>query len=282
MDLGAQAPGTAPEATHASILASELEKLNDYRMKLKEDNQSYLESHPELRSLVDNFVHEVLIKRPADIIKFGGQYFNSLRNPNLAGPQPIVIAGPSGVGKGTLINMLIERYPDIFGFSVSHTTRPPRPGEENGKHYHFVEKDEMEIGIKNGDFIEYAHVHTNIYGTSYKSVESVRMAGKICILDIDIQGVKNVKLSPLDCRYIFITPPSIEELETRLRNRGTETEEKIKVRMKNSTEEIQYGTEEGNFDIVITNDDLEGSYKILIDALKEYNPDINFAAIGTD
>ena len=280
MDLGAAPPGTTPEATHASILASELEKLNDYKIKLKDDNTSYLNEHPELRNLIDGFVSDVLIKRPQDIIKFGAQYFAALRNPNLAGPMPICICGPSGVGKGTLINLLMTRFPSIFGFSVSHTTRLPRTGEEDGKHYHFVEKEQMERDIELGEFIEYAHVHTNIYGTSIRSVESVRGEGKICILDIDVQGVKNVKLSLLDCRYIFINPPSVEELEGRLRARGTETEEKIKVRMRNSELEIEYGSEPGNFDAVIVNDDLEPSYENLLNNLREWYPEINFSAVG--
>ena len=198
----------------------------------------------------------------------------------MEGPTPVVIAGPSGVGKGTIINKLMSRFPNQFGFSVSHTTRQPRPGEVNGTHYHFVEKVDMEKGIANNEFIEYAHVHTNIYGTSVKAVEKVRKEGKICILDIDIQGVKNVKNSTLDCRYAFIMPPSVAELENRLRNRATETEEKIKVRMANSTAEIAYGQEAGNFDAVITNDDIDDSVEKLLAQLKEWYPNTNWAALG--
>ena len=277
MDLGAVPPGSAPEATHASILADELDKLREYKSELKEENAKYIAAHPELVNLVDDFVADVLLKRPADIIKFGAQYFTGLRNPGLAGPTPVVIAGPSGVGKGTIINLLITRFPDVFGFSVSHTTRQPRPGEINGKHYHFVEKDEMQHGIENGDFIEYAHVHTNIYGTSVRSVETVRGNGKICILDIDIQGVRNVKLSALDCRYIFITPPDMSQLEERLRGRGTETEDKIRVRMKNATEEMEYGETEGNFDAIIANVELEQCFETVLKNLQEWYPAINFA-----
>lgn len=174
----------------------------------------------------------------------------------------------------------MQRFPNQFGFSVSHTTRQPRPGEENGVHYHFVEKTEMERGIEANEFIEYAHVHTNIYGTSIKSVEEVRKDNKICILDIDIQGVKNVKNSNLDCRYIFIMPPSMEELEDRLRKRATETEEKIKVRMANSTAEIQYGEESGNFDAVVTNTDLDVTVKTVLQNMKEWYPEINWDALG--
>ena len=93
MDLGVKPPGTNPDATHASILAEELEKLKTYKLQLKSDNAEYINSHPELRVIIDNFVGDVLLKRPSDIIKFGCQYFNQMRNPNMAGPTPIVFAG---------------------------------------------------------------------------------------------------------------------------------------------------------------------------------------------
>ena len=108
--------------------------------------------------------------------------------------RPVVVCGPSGVGKGTLLNRLIAEHPDAFGFSVSHTTRQPRPGEVNGVHYHFVLKEDMEAAIKRGEFVEYARVHSNMYGTSIKGVEDVRAAGKTCLLDIDVQA--RARLSP--------------------------------------------------------------------------------------
>lgn len=108
------------------------------------------------------------------------------------GPRAVVVAGPSGVGKGTLISMLMEDMRGKFGFSVSHATRVSRPGEVDGVNYHFVAVPEMEAAIKNGEFIEYAKVHGNYYGTSKKSVADVCEQGKVCILDIDVQGVKSV------------------------------------------------------------------------------------------
>ena len=92
---------------------------------------------------------------------------------------PVVIAGPSGVGKGTLVKMLMDKYPANFGFSVSHTTRAPRPGEVDGVHYNFVEKAAMQTAIDNNEFIEHANVHTNIYGTSVAAVEKVKAEGKV-------------------------------------------------------------------------------------------------------
>lgn len=180
------------------------------------------------------------------------------------GIRPIVIAGPSGVGKGTLIAKLMKEYPAYFGFSVSHTTRDPRPGEEDGVDYHFTDRGSMATMIDAGEFIESADVHGNYYGTSKAAVVAVTAKNKICILDIDVQGVQSVKKAKLDPEpvYIFINTPSMEELESRLRGRGTENEEKIQRRLVNAKAEIAYGTADdgANFDMVLVNDKIEDSF----------------------
>eukprot|EP01137_Pigoraptor_chileana_P037136 Opistho-2@33758 len=132
-------------------------------------------------------------------------------------PRPLVLAGPSGAGKSTLLKRLLAEYPDVFGFSVSHTTRKPRAGEVNGRDYHFTSREEMIQGISEGQFIENAEFSGNMYGTSKRAVHDVLGKGRICILDIDMQGVRSVKNTDLRARFAFITPPSFEELERRLR-----------------------------------------------------------------
>ncbi|RYG67117.1 hypothetical protein EON64_08165 [archaeon] len=155
-------------------MATELAKLQEYREAIKEENQKYIEGHPELGQLLDEFVTAVITHKPTDLSKFGYFYFSNLRKNGVTGPSPVVIAGPSGVGKGTLIDRLIAKFPSLFGFSVSHTTRPPRPGEVDGVHYFFVTKEEFEDSVEHGDFVEYAKVHTNYYGTSYQAIDKVR------------------------------------------------------------------------------------------------------------
>jgi len=119
--------------------------------------------------------------------------------------KPVVVCGPSGVGKGTLIEMLMKRFPnEQLGFSVSHTTRPPRDGEKDGVHYNFTTVDQMKKDIADGKFIEYAEVHGKYYGTSIEAVQSVQKSGKICILDIDVQGAEKVKKSSLEVRLYII------------------------------------------------------------------------------
>ncbi|KAI7758021.1 hypothetical protein M8C21_028261 [Ambrosia artemisiifolia] len=177
--------------------------------------------------------------------------------------RPLVISGPSGVGKGTLINMLMKEFPSMFGFSVSHTTRAPREKEQNGVHYHFSERNVMEEDIRSGKFLEYAAVHGNLYGTSIEAVDVVADAGKRCILDIDVQGARSVRASSLEATFIFVCPPSFEELEKRLRARGTETEEQIQKRLRNAKAELEQGSSPGLFDHILVNNDLEACYEQL-------------------
>ncbi|PIA48376.1 hypothetical protein AQUCO_01400767v1 [Aquilegia coerulea] len=179
------------------------------------------------------------------------------------GPKPIVISGPSGVGKGTLITKLMTEFPSMFGFSVSHTTRAPRNKEKNGIHYHFTERMAMEKDIRDGKFLESASVHGNLYGTSVEAVDVVSDAGKRCILDIDVQGARLVRANSLEAIFIFICPPSFEELEQRLRARGTETEEQVQKRLRNARAELGEGKSSGLFDHILVNDDLEKCYESL-------------------
>ncbi|XP_033856662.1 guanylate kinase isoform X3 [Acipenser ruthenus] len=187
----------------------------------------------------------------------------------MARPRPVVMSGPSGAGKSTLLKRLLREYEGVFGFSVSHTTRNPRPGEENGKDYHFVTKEVMQQGIGTGDFIENAEFSGNMYGTSKASVQDVQARNLICILDIDMQGVKNIKKTDLNPIYISVQPPSMEILEKRLRDRQTETEESLQKRLDAARTDMEISNEPGLFDIVIINDDLEEAYGKLKSVLIE-------------
>ncbi|KAI8109389.1 hypothetical protein M9434_000673 [Picochlorum sp. BPE23] len=180
-------------------------------------------------------------------------------------PSVLVIVGPSGVGKGTLVDKLLEGNGDKYGFSCSHTTRKPREGEQDGVHYHFTSKEDFERGIEEGKFIEYAHVHNNIYGTSFDAVKAVQQSGKCCILDIDVQGARQVRASDLSAIVVFIAPPSLEELEKRLRGRGTESEEQIQVRSTQAKVEMDSLQEKGLYDAVIVNDSVDDCFEKLKD-----------------
>jgi len=183
--------------------------------------------------------------------------------------RPVVIVGPSGVGKSSLISKLLEEFPEVFGFSISHTTREPRQGEENGVDYHFVSKDEFHGMVNAGDFVEHAEVHGNFYGTSQHSVRSVLESGHICLLDVDVQGCKSIRSSDLEPYTIFIMPPSLDELERRLKARGDTADDVIAKRVANASEEIKAAGEPGLFDVVIVNDDFDQAHHDLVDCLKE-------------
>uniref|UniRef100_A0A8C6LTH8 Guanylate kinase n=1 Tax=Nothobranchius furzeri TaxID=105023 RepID=A0A8C6LTH8_NOTFU len=185
----------------------------------------------------------------------------------MAGPRPVVFSGPSGAGKSTLLKKLMKEYENVFGFSVSHTTRKPRPGEENGKDYHFVTREAMQAAINNGEFIENAEFSGNMYGTSKAAVQAVQAKNLICILDIDMQGVKNIKKTDLNPIYISIQPPSMETLEKRLRDRKTESEESLQKRLNAAKVDIEFSKEPGVFDVIVINDSLEDAYERLRQAL---------------
>ncbi|KZP26684.1 guanylate kinase [Athelia psychrophila] len=176
--------------------------------------------------------------------------------------RPLVVSGPSGVGKGTLIKRLFAEFPEKFGFSVSHTTRAPRTGEINGKEYHFVSTPNFRSLLQEGGFIEHAEFSGNLYGTSKQAVRDVTQTGRRCILDIEAQGIRQVKTTDLNPVYLFISPPSMTILRERLRGRGTDTDAEIQKRLAMSLKEIEYAKEAGVHDTVIINDDLDKAYQV--------------------
>ena len=184
--------------------------------------------------------------------------------------DPLVVCGPSGVGKGTIIQRFMESHQgQQFGFTVSHTTRAPRQGEVDGIHYHFVDETKMRREIAEGKFLEYAQVHGNWYGTSWASLQDL---GKRALLDIDVQGVRNIKgmeeAGVLEPKYIFIAPPSLETLRTRLQGRQSESPESLERRLGNAASEVEYGLEAGNFDAIVTNDDLDQAVQDFAQAVR--------------
>ncbi|KAI0193535.1 P-loop containing nucleoside triphosphate hydrolase protein [Xylaria flabelliformis] len=179
--------------------------------------------------------------------------------------RPLVISGPSGVGKGTLISRLFDSHPDTFTFSVSHTTRAPRPGETHGVNYFYVQKSEFEDLIATDGFVEHAQFNGNHYGTSKATIEEQTAKGKVVVLDIEMEGVKQIRKSSIDARFVFVKPPSFEALEQRLRGRGTEDENSVVKRLNQARKELEYADTPGVHDIIIVNDDLDAAYKELED-----------------
>jgi guanylate kinase len=164
----------------------------------------------------------------------------------------LIISGPSGAGKSSLIQAAADKIGDFY-FSISMTTRPPRPGEVNGKDYFFVSKEAFEADIHAGEFLEYAQVHDNYYGTSMKPVRQALEEGKLVIFDIDVQGhaIARERMGDL-ITSVFVTTPTLQELERRLAQRCTDDPEIIRKRIENALVEIEYITA---YDFLIVNDD---------------------------
>lgn len=165
----------------------------------------------------------------------------------------IVLTGPSGVGKGTLLRSLMERHPELY-LSISATTRSPRFGEVEGKDYYFLSRSAFERMIANGEFLEWAEFAGNFYGTPRTAVEEQISQGQWVIVEIELEGARLVRNVFPEALRIFILPPSLVELEYRIRSRGTETEDAIARRLNRAETEINAATE---FDIQIVNDDFD-------------------------
>ncbi|MCJ1311699.1 guanylate kinase [Agyrium rufum] len=176
-------------------------------------------------------------------------------------PRPIVISGPSGTGKSTILKRLFTKFPGTFGFSVSHTTRAPRAGEQDGREYTFTTKEKFQELVDAKGFIEHAQFGGNYYGTSIQAVKDIAGKGRVCILDIEMEGVKQVKRTDLNARFLFLAPPSLEVLEQRLRSRNTETDESLAKRLAQAKNELAYAETPGSHEKIIVNDDLETAYK---------------------
>lgn len=166
----------------------------------------------------------------------------------------LIVSSPSGAGKTTLCNRLRSEFPRLR-FSVSHTTRKPRPNEQDGREYHFIDAETFESMVERGEFAEWARVHGHYYGTSLGEIEAARHDPAIdgVIFDIDFQGARQIRASFSDAVTVFILPPGLEELERRLRGRGTEDEATTQVRLANAKREIAHY---GLFDYIVVNDDV--------------------------
>jgi len=167
----------------------------------------------------------------------------------------LVISGPSGVGKGTLCTAILKEVSDLV-YSISATSRSPRPGEVHGVNYYFWRRPEFEAKIERDEFLEWATVYGNLYGTPKTQVQEAVKLGKDVILEIDIEGARQIKEKFRDGVFVFIAPPSLEELARRLTKRGADSDEEIQRRLNLASEELDYVSE---YDYIVHNDDLESA-----------------------
>ena len=173
-----------------------------------------------------------------------------------------VVSGPSGSGKGTVLAQ-IKKRPDVF-YSVSATTRGMRPGEIDGVDYHFISREQFLEMIERGEFLEHAEYVHNFYGTPIQPIRDNLAAGRDVIVEIEVQGFLQIKEKLPEAETVFIMPPSVDELERRLRGRGTETEEKIQGRLKTALEEMKYAD---RYDHIVVNDELDKAVSELLEIM---------------
>ncbi len=170
-----------------------------------------------------------------------------------------IISAPSGAGKTTLILQVLKRF-DALSYSISHTTREPRKNEENGRDYFFITSQEFEEKINQNDWLEWAKVHDNYYGTSKAFVNETLRSGQSILLDIDVQGAKQIVDAKIKVVSIFIMAPSFEILAQRLKNRGTDTEQVVQKRLENAKQEME---QKGQYQYCVVNDDLDQAVESL-------------------
>jgi guanylate kinase len=186
-----------------------------------------------------------------------------MSNPSLVSPHLIVFTGPSGVGKGTILRALLARHPELQ-VSISATTRSPRANEVEGTHYYFLSRSQFEAMVAEGKFLEWAEFAGNLYGTPRQPLLERMTQGERVVLEIELEGARQVRETAPDAFQIFIAPPSLEELESRIRKRGQDTEEAIARRMERAKVEIASAHE---FDVQIVNDDFNLAVQRLEDVL---------------
>jgi guanylate kinase len=189
--------------------------------------------------------------------------------------QLFVISAPSGAGKTTLIRQVMARFAELT-YSVSHTTRPPRAGEVHGKDYFFIDAARFEQMIRAGDWLEWAKVHGHYYGTSRDFVEKQLAEGRNLLLDIDVQGGRQIMASGLDPVTVFIMPPSLEVLKQRLSDRGTDSAQTIALRLENARQEI---SQKHLYRHVLVNDDLETAVEELCTVFRDH---MNLSPLRSD
>jgi len=177
-----------------------------------------------------------------------------------AGPRLTVVSGPSGVGKSSLVAEVVRRWPQLF-VSVSVTTRSPRPGERPGEHYHYVDRGTFAHMIERGEFLEYAEYAGNFYGTPAEPVKQALATGRSTLLEIELQGARQVRAAMPDALLVMLMPPSWEVLDGRLSDRGTEDSAVRERRMRVAREELDAA---GEFDATVINDDLKRAAQELI------------------
>lgn len=225
---------------------------------LRGKSMDYIRQHPELLEILNAFVFNLLLREPKDVATFAKTYFKEF-DLRASYFKPLVVSGPSAVGKGTLIRMLLKEFPEVFELSVSYTTRGPRSGEVHGKDYYFINIAQFNDMVERDMFVEHCVVHGNLYGTAKSEITRITRDHRICIIEIDVEGAKKVQRSSVEANFMFINPPSTRALMDRILKRGTESRAAIEIRMENAKGELEFANSSALYRYKLVNDVLEVS-----------------------
>jgi len=245
-----------------------LQYLSVRKDELIESHEEYVQSHPEIREVLNDFLSSVLLHKPDDVYVYAKEYFHPF-NPTPLRGKPFIIVGPSGVGKNTLVQAILKKYEGIFEKKVSYTTRQEKKHLKPGKNYQLISREEFEKKIQSKDFVEHTEINGHYYGTCKKELQRINDAGRIPIIEVDTAGAISINRTGLEGNFLFVYPPSFEQLRKRIGNR-IETEEEFKKRIEMAITEIELANNSVLFTNRLNNDVLEKAtdqFYTLIDAL---------------
>lgn len=212
--------------------------LSTRKDELMTQHDEYIADHPEIREVLNDFLSSVLLSKPNDVFVYAKEYFHPF-NPTPLKNKPLILVGPSGVGKRTLIDLVLKEYGDIFDRKKSYTTRAKREGNEKAEeNYNFIDLTLFKSMVQSNAFIEARERSEGIwYGTSSAELERIRSNGKIPIIEVDTEGAIEINRQAIEGNFLFIYPPSFEELRRRIGNR-IETEQEFKIRIREAIRQI--------------------------------------------
>lgn len=229
--------------------------LSTRKDQLISSHTQYQMQHPEIREVLNDFISSVLLHKPNDVFVYAKEYFHPF-NPKPLKFKPLILVGPSGVGKHTLVTQALEKY-GFFERKKSVTTRPRRTIEKGEENFTFVSKEEFQKMVDNGDFIEHQEkLHGHLYGTTSAELKRIKDAGKIPIIEVDVKGAIELNDKALEGNYVFIYPPSFEELRKRIGNR-IEDEAAFKVRIADAIKQIELANNSVLFTNRLVNEKLD-------------------------
>lgn len=231
--------------------------LSTRKDELMQQHDEYISEHLEIREVLNDFLSSVLLSKPDDVFVYAKEYFHPF-NPTPQKNKPLILVGPSGVGKRTLIDAVLQQYGDIFDRKRSVTTRAERPNNEKSKeNFLFVSAPTFQQMIQNNEFIEHRELSDGVfYGTRRSELERIQGLGKIPIIEVDVEGALEINRRGHEGNFLFIYPPSFEELRRRIGNR-IETEQEFKVRIREAIRQIELANNSVLFTNKLVNDTLD-------------------------